>query len=187
MTELATGFPPVAAADARILILGSMPGRASLAAGQYYAHPRNAFWTIMAALLDFDPAIPYDERCAHLTRAGIALWDVIHACRRRGSLDAAIEPGSMTGNDLPAFLAAHAGIRTVFFNGSTAATAFHRQFAKRLPPDLAFARLPSTSPAHAGLALSAKLAAWRAVGEALQQARSSRAETGAVPGDLEDT
>jgi G:T/U-mismatch repair DNA glycosylase len=75
----------------------------------------------------------------------------------------------------------------VFFNGSTAATAFHRQFAKRLPPDLAFASLPSTSPAHAGLALSAKIAAWRAVGEALQQAQSSRAETGAVLGELEDT
>ncbi|NJD25196.1 MAG: DNA-deoxyinosine glycosylase [Betaproteobacteria bacterium] len=187
MTELATGFPPIAAASARVLILGSMPGRASLTAGQYYAHPRNAFWPIMGALLGFDPAIAYGERCARLSGAGIALWDVIQTCRRRGSLDAGIEAGSLIGNDIPAFLAAHPGIRTIFFNGAAAATTFRRQHAAEFPRELALIRLPSSSPAYAGLAFPAKLDAWCAISKALQQSPVASGDTGAGPVKLVDT
>ena len=84
-------FPPAFRTDARVLILGSMPGEASLAAGRYYAHPRNAFWPIMGALFGAGAELPYDQRLARLNAAGVALWDVIARCRRPGSLDSAIE------------------------------------------------------------------------------------------------
>ena len=88
-------FAPLVAADARILILGNMPGVKSLVAQQYYAHPRNAFWRITGELFDFDPAAPYPARVAALTAAGVAVWDVLKHCRRVGSLDASVEPDSM--------------------------------------------------------------------------------------------
>lgn len=165
MTGHARGFPPIAAPGARILILGSMPGRASLAAGQYYAHPRNAFWPIMGALLGFDPALHYPERAARLAAAGIALWDVLHACTRPGSLDTAIDRDSAEPNDFAAFLAAQPGIHHVFFNGAAAAALFRRH--DHLPPGAVSTRLPSTSPAHAGRNFAEKLAAWEAVADAL--------------------
>ncbi len=165
MPDLARGFPPIASPEASILILGSMPGRASLAAGQYYAHPRNAFWPIMGALLGFDSALPYPERADRLAASGIALWDVLHACTRPGSLDTAIDHDTAEPNDFAAFFAAQPGIRHVFFNGSAAAALFRRHC--RLPPGAAGTRLPSTSPAHAGRTLADKLAAWQAVADAL--------------------
>ncbi|QLQ24531.1 MAG: DNA-deoxyinosine glycosylase [Dechloromonas sp.] len=165
MTGHARGFPPIAAPGARILILGSMPGQASLAAGQYYAHPRNAFWPIMGALLGFAPALPYPERAVRLAAAGVALWDVLHACTRPGSLDTAIDRDSAEPNDFAAFFAAQPGIRHVFFNGSAAAALFRRH--DQLPPGAAGTRLPSTSPAHAGRNFADKLAAWQAVADAL--------------------
>ena len=90
MSDQARCFPPIASPDARILILGSMPGRASLAAGQYYAHPRNAFWPIMGSLLDFDASRDYPARVDALKVAGIAVWDILDSCHRPGSLDSAI-------------------------------------------------------------------------------------------------
>src|SRR5574343_772220 len=108
-------FPPVAAPDARRLILGSMPGEASLSAGQYYAHPRNAFWRIMGDLLGAGPALPYPARLARLTAAGIALWDVVADCERRGSLDAAIVRESVQANNFRHFFAEHPGIEQIFF------------------------------------------------------------------------
>ncbi len=165
MSDQARCFPPIASPDARVLILGSMPGRASLAAGQYYAHPRNAFWPIMGALLGLDPALPYPERAARLAAAGVALWDVLHACTRPGSLDAAIDRDSAEHNDLAAFFAAQPGIRHVFFNGAAAAALFRRH--GQLPAGTTGTRLPSTSPAHAGRSFADKLAAWQAVADAL--------------------
>jgi hypoxanthine-DNA glycosylase len=157
-------FPPVAAPDARILILGSMPGQASLNAGRYYAHPRNAFWPIIGELLDFSPDLPYPQRLQVLQAAGIALWDVIAACERSGSLDAAIVPDSIRANDFAAFFAVHREIRDVFFNGAAAEQVFRRHVAPRLSlAGLRFRRLPSTSPAHAAQGFAQKLAAWSVI------------------------
>jgi len=101
-SEKIRSFPPVATSEARVLILGSMPGIASLTAGQYYAHPRNAFWRIMGKLVGAGPENPYDERLRILKKGGIALWDVLDSCVRPGSLDANIS--NETPNDFAIFL-----------------------------------------------------------------------------------
>ena len=160
-------FPPACASDARVLVLGSMPGEASLAAAQYYAHPRNAFWPIMGALFGAGPALPYPERLQRLQAAGVALWDVIAACERQGSLDSAIAPASIEANDFARLFRDCPQIRHVFFNGSAAEAAFRRHVRGRIAlPALSFTRLPSTSPAHAARSFEAKLAAWQPVGAA---------------------
>ena len=166
-----TGFPYVARADARILVLGSMPSTASLTATEYYAHPRNAFWPIMGRLLGFDAALPYDERLQRLRENGVALWDVVHRCHRPGSLDASIRPDSVEANDFPGFFGGHAQIRAIYFNGTSAADLYRRHVLPRLAApwrDLPRHRLPSTSPAHAALNLAEKLAAWRCMLEHLR-------------------
>ena len=168
MSDQARCFPPIATPDARVLILGSMPGRASLAAGQYYAHPRNAFWPIMGSLLDFDASRDYPARVDALKVAGIAVWDILDSCHRPGSLDSAIADDSLVANDLPGFLATHAEIHHVFFNGAKAESCFRRHIKLTMAePQIGFARLPSTSPAHAGLSFARKLEAWRAITRAL--------------------
>lgn len=155
------GFPPVVAAGARLLILGSMPGRASLDAVRYYAHPRNVFWRIMGDLLGAGPELPYERRLARLSAAGIALWDVIAACERYGSLDADIVAGSVQVNDFAGFLAAHPGIGRIYFNGTAAEATFVRHVLPGLEaPRPSLHRLPSTSPAHAARGYAEKLAAW---------------------------
>lgn len=157
-------FAPVAATTARVLILGSMPGAESLRAGRYYAHPRNAFWRIMGDLVDAPPELPYAIRLRRLRQAGIALWDVLAACARVGSLDAAIDERSIIANDLVSFLVRHPGITHVFFNGATAERCFRRHVQPALEADvLKLQRLPSTSPAHAALAYAGKLQAWRVI------------------------
>ena len=141
-----------------------MPGRDSLAAGQYYAHPRNLFWAIMAALIGFEPQTPYRDRLKALRGTQIALWDVMHSCRRAGSLDASIEPDSVQPNDFATFFRTHNRIGSVFFNGSTAEAAYLRHVLPSVDSlDLRYTRLPSTSPAHAALSYRQKLAAWRAI------------------------
>ena len=169
MAERVRSFAPVASADARVLILGSMPGVASLKAAQYYAHPQNRFWSIMGQLLGFDPVTtPYAQRTRMLTEAGIALWDVLQSCERSGSLDSAIRRETQVVNDFPGFFAAHPCIRTVCFNGAHAEQTFRRLVRPLLADTapLAFIRLPSTSPAHASLSFNDKLALWRQVIEA---------------------
>ncbi len=157
-------FPPVFGADARVLVLGSMPGEASLAAAQYYAHPRNAFWPIMGALFGAGPQLPYADRLDRLVAAGVALWDVIGSCARAGSLDSAIEPDSVVPNDFAALFAACPQLSTVFFNGAAAETAFRRHVQRAAgSPPLRLVRLPSTSPAHAARRFEAKLEAWQAL------------------------
>jgi len=162
--SLIRGFPPVAGVGARLLILGSMPGKASLQADQYYAHQRNAFWRIMGDLLGAGPDLPYPLRLEKLTAAGVALWDVIAACERESSLDADIVGATVRPNDFPAFFAAHPAIDHVFFNGSAAETSFRRLVLPVLNgPQRRLLRLPSTSPAHAARSYADKLAAWSAI------------------------
>lgn len=152
------GFPPLATSGARVLILGNMPGVASLNAHQYYAHPRNAFWPITGTLFGFDPAAPYAERVAALTKSGVAVWDVLKYCRRVGSLDSAVEPDSMVANDFGAFYTEYPAITHVYFNGAAA----ERNYLRLVPLPKPGARLPSTSPAHTA-SFEMKLAAWRQI------------------------
>ncbi len=162
--SLVNSFPPVANAAARVLILGSMPGVVSLQAGQYYANQRNVFWPIMGDLIGAGLALPYEQRLAKLKAAGIALWDVIAACERYGSLDSDIVNSSVTANDFSAFFAVHRSIEQVFFNGGAAETSFRRHVLPGLTGiSLQLQRLPSTSPAHAARGYAEKLAAWSAI------------------------
>lgn len=157
------GLPPVVDDGTRVLVLGSMPGRVSLQMQQYYAHPRNAFWRIMSELLGFDCHADYAARLDVLRTAGIGLWDVLRLCERPGSLDSAIVRDSAQVNDFERFFTEHSSIAHVFFNGAKAEQVFRRLVAPNLPRPLNYARLPSTSPANAGVAYDAKLRAWRAV------------------------
>jgi hypoxanthine-DNA glycosylase len=155
-------LPPIVSHQSKVLILGSMPGEASLKARQYYAHPRNVFWQIMGELFGAGPSLSYQERVARLQSVGVALWDALQACTRPGSLDASIT--EEVANDFPALFAEYPKITHVFFNGRKAETAFHRRALPALPGDgHVSARLPSTSPAHAAMRLEEKVQAWSVV------------------------
>ena len=160
--EQAQGFAPVARADASLLILGSMPGQASLQAQAYYAHPRNAFWRILADVLGFPPDLPYTARLEILQANGIALWDVLASCHRPGSLDADIDDATTVVNDFASFLQQHPHITRICFNGAKAESSWRKQVQPLLGStrELALLRLPSTSPAHAGMPYEAKRALW---------------------------
>lgn len=141
-----------------------MPGHASLTAGQYYAHKQNAFWRIMAELLSFDPTIPYAEKVRALKSAHIALWDVLHSCKRVGSLDAMIEIDTQLANDFVAFFYRHRHITHIYFNGSKAETCFKQLVMHHIERDaFHYKRLPSTSPANASIPFVEKVKAWRAI------------------------
>ena len=162
MPALVHSFEPVADANARVLVLGSMPGLKSLQAGQYYAHPQNRFWPFMGQLVGAGPDLPYPERCRRLAQAGIALWDVLSCCERPGSLDSAIRDDTAAANDLAGFLSTHLGVRRILFNGAKAESSFTRLVLPGLGrPDLGYRRLPSTSPANASQRAEDKLMAWR--------------------------
>lgn len=160
------GFPPVARKDARVLILGSLPGQASLAARQYYAQPQNSFWKLMGRLFGAGPEEPYEERLQRLVDARVALWDVCASAKRPGSLDQRIEKSSIIPNDFKNLFATHPEIAAIFFNGATAERLFLMLARPTLPhvlPGIAMKRLPSTSPAHAAASFAQKLEAWREV------------------------
>jgi TDG/mug DNA glycosylase family protein len=145
-----------------------MPGRASLVAGEYYAHPRNAFWRIIAALLPTSGDLasrPYRERVRALQRGEIALWDVLASCTRESNLDSDIDDSSIVPNDFPGFFRDHPHIERVFFNGAKAEQSYRRFVLPALPdaPTLVYQRLPSTSPAHAAMSFERKLEAWRVI------------------------
>jgi hypoxanthine-DNA glycosylase len=163
--RLSVGFPPVADTRARVLVLGSLPGRKSLAERQYYAQAQNAFWRIMGELFGAEPALPYEQRLAALRAHGIALWDVLAAGEREGSLDSAIVPSSVVVNDFAGFFAGHRRIRAIYFNGNKAAELYRRKVEPTLQARFALLPrhvLPSTSPAHASLSRAEKLARWSA-------------------------
>jgi hypoxanthine-DNA glycosylase len=157
-TPLLEGFPPVVDGKAELLILGSFPSVLSLATHQYYGNPRNAFWPITADLFGFDASAPYETRLAALQSAGVALWDVLHKCRRVGSADAKFDMKSLVANDFGQLFAAYPSITRVCFNGSAAKNLFERL----LDVDIEYQLLPSTSPARA-MPAGQKLQAWRAI------------------------
>lgn len=151
-----TGLAPVIASDTRILVLGSFPGAASLAAQQYYAHPRNQFWSLLTALIDEDmKSVPYLARLDRLHKHRIGLWDVLGECERKGSLDSAIR--NPAANDFERLHRLCPELETVGFNGQTSGK-FAPQFAEQGYRTVV---LPSSSPAHMALTFEQKLASWR--------------------------
>jgi hypoxanthine-DNA glycosylase len=158
------GFAPVARIDAKVLVLGTLPGQVSLAKAEYYAQPRNAFWRIMGDLFAIAPDLPYASRLRALTERGVALWDVCAAAHRPGSLDASIR--NEIPNDFGAFLESHRELRLICFNGAKAAQLYGRKVWPELPQPFKALRsetLPSTSPAHAAMRYEKKLALWSVV------------------------
>jgi hypoxanthine-DNA glycosylase len=159
-TPLLEGFPPIVDDTADLLILGSFPSVQSLATHQYYGNPRNAFWPMTSELFGFDAAAPYETRLAALQSAGVAVWDVLHRCRRAGSSDAKFDMKSLVANDFGQLFAAYPSITRVCFNGRAA----ERLYARLVHIDAAveYQLLPSTSPARA-MPAGQKLQAWRAI------------------------
>lgn len=156
-------FPPISASNARILILGSMPGAESLRQEQYYAHPRNLFWAFMQEI--FGGSIEsYPERLALAQASGLAIWDVLKACKREGSLDSQIDKSSELANDFAHFLSQHRNIKKICFNGQKAASTYRTRVLEALPDQYAgieYVSLPSTSPANAAIPRDLKFQAWR--------------------------
>ena len=158
-------FPPIADARARVLVLGTLPGEESLRRREYYAHPRNLFWAIIFALFDERPALNYAERLTFLATHRIAVWDVCELGEREKSADTTIR--LERPNAIDRLLDHHPLIRAVAFNGTTARRLYDRHFARCAA--LTYLALPSTSPAHATIEFSAKLARWTILREILEQ------------------
>lgn len=159
---LKTAFAPVTDAETRVLLLGSLPGEKSLAAGEYYANRGNAFWWLLGEVLGEQglAAMPYAERLALLRHHRIGLWDVIESARRQGSLDTAIREA--THRDLAAFAATLPSLRLIGFNGGKAAKDGRRQLSG-VERRWALLDLPSSSGAHASMSKADKLAVWRQI------------------------
>jgi TDG/mug DNA glycosylase family protein len=156
------GLAPVIANRPTTLILGSMPGVASLEKKQYYGHPRNAFWPLMARLLGFEKHDLYTRNVEQIEQHGIAIWDVIGECERPGSLDSAIVKGSVRTNPIPELIAEHSGITRIGLNGGTAASLFKRHCLPQIDTDrIEVFYLPSTSPANARMNFETKCKAWQ--------------------------
>jgi hypoxanthine-DNA glycosylase len=175
MADITSGFEAIAGGSARLLILGTLPSRKSLEAGEYYGHPRNAFWPIMASLFGSSTSLSYEARKAALIQNDVAVWDVLAASVRPGSLDASIDTASARANDFNGFFDLHPDIIALCFNGKSAATLFHRLVAPHLEKSsnsLEFHVLPSTSPAHAAMSYQQKLRRWRIITEWLAGEKS---------------
>jgi hypoxanthine-DNA glycosylase len=156
MTEpMREGLPPIIGAGARVLILGSFPSERSLVAGEYYANRRNQFWPLLGEVFGFDAEVPYPQRIAAVQAHRVALWDVVHSCRRQGSMDNKIDRKTLVINDFGALLAEHPTVERVFVNGLTAFELFERHVETELPA----VRLPSSSGALP-MTFADKLARW---------------------------
>jgi hypoxanthine-DNA glycosylase len=157
MSQMLEGLLPVIARHTRLIVLGSFPGVASLRAGQYYAHPRNHFWPLLAAIWNVDfLSLSYAQRLEHIRERGLGLWDVYASCRREGSLDTAIEQARL--NDLAGLKRRAPQLQAVAHNGGESARATKHTLAL----GVAVLILPSTSPANASWSFDRKLSAWRA-------------------------
>ena len=159
MTRL-NSFPYIANSNSRVLILGSMPGQKSLDEDQYYAHPRNVFWQLMANIFNFNHDLPYQEKCAQLLLHKVSLWDVMKHCERKGSLDSAIIENSIAANNFHDFLESHGHIQAILFNGQKAEKSFKRYVLPDLNTKVKTIALPSTSPAYAAMKFADKFAIW---------------------------
>jgi TDG/mug DNA glycosylase family protein len=156
------GFSAVAREDARVLILGTLPGEKSLESGQYYANSRNGFWRIIEELFGISHDLPYEDRLARLQEIRIAIWDVCRSAHRSGSLDSKLLAGEP--NDFNSVLSSHPRIELICFNGSKAQKLYERYVIPELAQRFASIRcelLPSTSPAHAAMPHAEKLSRWR--------------------------
>jgi double-stranded uracil-DNA glycosylase len=161
---LSFGFPPVSSPLAKVLVLGSLPGRLSLEKAEYYASPQNAFWKIVASYFPELPAI-YPERAAVLVKRHVALWDVLAAATRSGSLDADIADDAVP-NNFRAFFHVHSAVNLICFNGTTAANLYKRHVLPTLTEGQRLIKqqtLPSTSPAHASMNFAKKVEHWSVV------------------------
>lgn len=160
--DLLTGLAPIIGVRPRVLLLGSMPGAASLLEQRYYAHPRNLFWPFMQQLFGIQTEFNYQQRCKLLTEQGVALWDVIAHCERAGSLDSAIKKSTVICNAIPQLLETEPHILKICFNGAKAAEEFKRHLLPLVKhrTDIEYVQLPSSSPAHASQSKEAKLELW---------------------------
>ncbi len=156
---------PISPPAARLLILGSMPGKVSLLAGQYYAHPQNGFWKIICSLFESQTEGSYADKIGVLHAHGIALWDVLKSCTRETSLDSDIVESSIITNDFRPLFRAHPQIDRIYFNGVKAEQLFRKYVLPDLDPGngLQLYKLPSTSPANAALSFREKLDAWSVI------------------------
>ncbi|MGO4771861.1 DNA-deoxyinosine glycosylase [Flavobacterium sp. W22_SRS_FK3] len=157
-------FAPISTADAKILILGTMPGTKSLDIQQYYGHPQNNFWRFMFEILNEDFSKDYETRKALLLQNKIALWDVLQYCDRIGSLDSAIK--NEIANDFEQYLEQHPHIKTIIFNGQKAAVFFKKYVSVTTKYNLI--TLPSTSPANASKSFNSKLNEWKVIDQYLK-------------------
>ena len=157
-------FFPIESASTRVLILGSMPSQKSLSLQQYYGHPQNAFWKIMAELSGAPYDSAYPERVSALTALGISVWDTIASCHRPGSMDSDIAPDTVIVNDFDAFIARHPDLSLVLFNGQASAKTFFKHMGKQYLSDKGIdsSIMPSTSPAYAAMSLGEKKRVWLA-------------------------
>ena len=164
------GLPPIARSDARLFLLGSLPGDASLAAGRYYAHPTNQFWRLLGAALGEDlAALDYDRRLERLAERGIGLWDVIASASRPGSLDQAIRDPAH--NRIDYLLRRYSDLRAIAFNGGMAARVGRRLIGEP-PQPIALIDLPSSSAANTR-SFADKAAAWSRVAQFVAPAQTS--------------
>jgi hypoxanthine-DNA glycosylase len=167
-----TSLPAVVPVACTVLVLGSMPGEVSLARAEYYAHPRNRFWSVMGELCGAHAHLDYDARLERLRERGVALWDVLQHCVRRGSLDASILAASEVPNDFAGLLAREPRLHAVALNGAKAAATFRRRILPgldaRTAARLTLLDMPSTSPANASWSLDDLLGEWRRIGPFLK-------------------
>ncbi len=165
---VAQSFSYVADSNTRLMVLGSMPGIASLTADAYYAHPRNLFWVFMRELFMIDPEAAYQARLDGLLRRGVGLWDVYHECERHGSLDSAIQQQGASVNDFMHLFERFPAISVLAFNGQAAHKAFLKHTARDARLSICLKEkkllsLPSTSPANAAISFEEKLRRWQAI------------------------
>ena len=159
------GFPPAYRHDAKLLILGSLPGKRSIAQSQYYGHPRNIFWQILSSYIGIAADADYANRLQAALDNKIALWDVMASAQRPGSLDSSIDKSSVLVNPITELIATLPQLSTIILNGGAAMRYFKQAGFDELCRSLGVAveHLPSTSPAHAALSFEMKSVQWQQV------------------------